>query len=315
MSAESGLVPVEAETLAAFRDGSEPPPRDTSGRTAAEAPPAASRWAGIGILCMLEACRVLRRHASGLSGRVVVKEDGSPATDIERAVEEQIRARLRRFDPDVAFVGEETGGRLPDTGEAVAVDPVDGTWAFLTQTATWTVTLAVFRDGRPIAGFVANPTTAELAYAFEDGPTRCLRLAAFGEPDEAVEYAPPRPRPEKLLVNLHPTRAHHGVLQALRSAWASGELRMVRSPGGSPCSGLLEAARGYFVYVNLWSRGTTDPFDLAAGVLLVRGAGGEVTDLDGVAISPLGHTGPWIAGVDPEQRAKVTAIVKGAWPG
>jgi fructose-1,6-bisphosphatase/inositol monophosphatase family enzyme len=87
----------------------------------------------------------------------------------------------------------------------------------------------------------------------------------------------------------------------------------VRSCGGSPAWGLLEAARGHYVYVNAWAVRPAEPFELAAGVLLVRGAGGEVTDLGGAAIDLVRHAGPWLAAVDAEQRARVAAIVARAW--
>ncbi len=85
---------------------------------------------------------------------------------------------------------------------------------------------------------------------------------------------------------------------------------MVKLPGGSPLWAMLEAAKGSFVYVNLWSRRAAHPYDLAAGIMLVRGAGGEVIDLAGTAIETTNHKGPFIAGLDRDARRKVAAIVR-----
>ncbi|NIQ53865.1 MAG: histidinol-phosphatase, partial [Gemmatimonadetes bacterium] len=82
------------------------------------------------------------------------KSDGTPTTPLERAVEERIRARLGAFMPGTALVGEETGGEMLVPGTTVAVDPVDGTWAFLNGTEQFSSTLAVFRDGAPFLGLV-----------------------------------------------------------------------------------------------------------------------------------------------------------------
>ena len=54
---------------------------------------------------------------------------------------------------------------------------------------------------------------------------------------------------------------------------------------------------------------------LAAGVLLVQGAGGEVTDLSGTPIDPVGHEGPFIAAVDDAARGQVTELVREAVSG
>ncbi len=63
------------------------------------------------------------------------------------------------------------------------------------------------------------------------------------------------------------------------------------------------------MYINLWGRHPAYAFDLAAGVLLVQGAGGEVTDLKGVPIDPVGHQGPFIAAVDEVARSQVSELV------
>ena len=72
---------------------------------------------------------------------------------------------------------------------------------------------------------------------------------------------------------------------------------------------MLEAAKGSFVYVNLWSRRAAQAYDLAAGIMLVRGAGGDVTDLARTPIETTDHRGPFVAGIDEEARCKVAALV------
>lgn len=303
MSGTTELNAVERKALNDFRERVSTTPR--SGTDDVE-------WAGFGLRCLLEASRVLRERSVGFADRVELKGDGSPATRLEASVEEGVRARLSIFESAAAFVGEETGGELPTSGFAVAVDPVDGTWAFLAETPTWASTLTVFRDEQPFAGFIANPATGECAYALRGSKTRYLRISTFGEPDVAFVLPHRAPRKHTVLVSLHPSREAGGVQAALREAWDRGELNMVRSPGGSPAWGLFEAARGHFVYVNVWSAQPAEPFDLAAGVLLVRGAGGEVTDLNGAAIHPTRHAGPWVAGIDAEHRSHVAKIVRDA---
>ena len=298
------LSAIERATVEAFRRGDAARPGD-GGEDA---------WIGFGLRCLLEAGRRLRERATPLDEGVALKQDGTPATNLEREIELDLRARLGRFEPSAAFIGEETGGSLPGSGFAMAVDPVDGTWAFLSETGKWACVVAILHDGRPFAGFVANPVTGELAYALRGRAARLLRLSAFGEPTVAHTLPTRRASADKVLVSVHPGRNTKALRTALHDAWRRGELGVVRSPGGSPTWGLVEAARGHYVYLNAWSRRPAEPFDLVAGALLVRSAGGEVVDASGAPIDATQHAGPWLAGIDAEQRALVAAIVRDSWP-
>ncbi|MHC4452967.1 MAG: inositol monophosphatase family protein, partial [Planctomycetota bacterium] len=118
--------------------------------------------------------------------------------------------------------------------------------------------------------------------------------------------------PAKVLVNIQPSLKAQPTISALYNAWRQRRIRNVRSPGGSPAWALLEAAKGRFCYVNLWSDRPAAPFDLAAGVLLVRAAGGDVVGLDGDPIDLVRHAGPFVAGIQPAARSTVLEIVRGA---
>jgi myo-inositol-1(or 4)-monophosphatase len=257
-----------------------------------------------GIRLLLEAGQLVRenRVTAGLSG-VTIKEDGSPVTEIEERIESRLRDWLNAFGSDAIVIGEETGGVLPAKGTAIAIDPIDGTWAFLGETETYSTTLALIRDGGTVLGMISNPTTGEIAYAKAGGGSRLIRLSLFGEPDEAYDLGAQPKRDGPVLVNIHPNQKAGGVVRALYRAWERGDAAMVRSPGGSPAWALVEAARGHFAYANLWSGRQAEAYDLAAGALIVRGAGGEVTDLDSAPIDALRHSGPFVAGLDPQIRS------------
>jgi len=269
-------------------------------------------WLALCFFLLLEAGRMLRgsRYADARES-LQIKLDGSPTTSLELDIEALLRDTMAIFDPHATVVGEETGGALPASGLAVVVDPVDGTWAFVTGTETFATTIAVFRDGRPFVGMVMSPATGEIAYATDEGRTRLVHLSVYGESDLAF-YLPTRAREQaKILVNLHPSRAATSLVGVLYQTWKEDGIQMIRSPGGSPSWGLLEAAKGSFVYVNLWSERSAEPFDLVAGVMLVRRAGGEVIDLDGRPIDAIAHSGPFVAGVDDESRQKVIELARG----
>jgi fructose-1,6-bisphosphatase/inositol monophosphatase family enzyme len=280
-------------------------------------PPAAigleERAVFLGFRLLLEAGRLIRRSRGAISGpEVSVKDDGSPVTEVEHQIEATLREWLSSFDPEAVVVGEETGGTLPAKGVAVAIDPIDGTRAFLAETEAFATTLALIQDRVTRLGMVANPTTGEIAYGVAGGDSRLVRLSVFGEGDEAQSMRKTSGPSKAILVNLHPSRKAGQVVHYLYQGWEKHEISMVRSPGGSPAWALVEAARGHFVYANLWSKQPAEAFDLAAGTLVVRGAGGEVIDLEGQPIDELHHSGPFVAGLDMESRSRVKDLLYGA---
>jgi myo-inositol-1(or 4)-monophosphatase len=270
-------------------------------------------WVAFGLRLLLDAGQTVRAaRGTPSAGGVSLKADGSPVTSIDLAIEEGFRDRLAVFAPDARVAGEETGGTLPASGVGVAIDPVDGTWAFLAGTETSATTLAVFRDREPFLGMVSNPATGEIAYATIAGGTRLLQLSLFGEEDLAETLPRSHGDAPGMLVNVHPSRGSGALVAALHAAWVRKDVRMVRAPGGSPAWALVEAAKGRFVYVNLWSKQPAAAYDLAAGVLAVRQAGGDVTDLEGQPIDMLRHAGPFVASVDPRARGMLQSMVRAA---
>jgi fructose-1,6-bisphosphatase/inositol monophosphatase family enzyme len=263
-------------------------------------------WIQFALAATLHASTVVRAlRVAPLSSEAVFKADASPVTAQEHEIEWMIRGRLAEFCPDAVVVGEESGGELPKRGLAVAVDPVDGTWALLNRMATYSVVLAVFQDGAPVLGMVGNPATGEIAYAINNQPTRLLQIGLFGESDHAAELPLDRVTPDNILVNVHPSRHVGPVIGHCLAGWNDGTFRMVRMEGGSPSAALLEAAKGAFVYVNLWDKRAAEPFDLAAGMLLVRNAGGDILDMHGKPIDSASHAGPFVAAADPDQARAV----------
>jgi len=268
-------------------------------------------WISFGLRILLDAGAVVRDlRLQPMAGTAHFKQDGSPYTNQERSIETRIRERLERFCPGATFVGEESGGTLASRGYVLAVDPVDGTWALVNRSETCTTTLAFFHDGQVFLGMIQNPVTGELAYAGRKTGARLVQLSLFGEEDRACTLPCDRARPGGVLVNLQPQRNAASVADGLFAAWRDGDIQMLKLTGGSPSWSLLESAKGRFVYVNLWTAKPSDPFDLAAGVLLVRGAGGEVGDMDGNPIDPAAHSGPFVAAVDDQERERVTSLVK-----
>jgi myo-inositol-1(or 4)-monophosphatase len=267
-------------------------------------------WIRLGLCFLLETVSKLRYlRFEDLDRQAAFKPDGSPFSQIEGEIENLLRKRLGRLAPEVNILGEESGGAVSSLGYSVAIDPVDGTWAFLNRAETFSTTLLILHDQQPVVGFIANPATGELAYSTTAGPARLIQLPMLAGAPSAYNLPLPTERNNSLLINLHPARNMGPVLAELATAWTKGEIRMLKATGGSPAWSLLDVAKSGCSYINLWSGEPARPYDLAAAFMLVRGAGGIVLDVSGKPADPVGLQGPFIAGIDRPLVERITGIV------
>lgn len=261
-------------------------------------------WALLKIGNLIRSARILPAQIA-----FKYKDNSSPTTDLEKRIEEFVIETARQFFPDLAFIGEESGGELSSERVSIALDPIDGTRSLLSHTESCTTSLAFYRKGRPFIGMVLNPGTGELGYAINGHNTRLIQLSLFAEEDYAVDL-PTRQNTHSraCLVNFQPASNNENLARTLYHLWEQGKVQFVKSIGGSPSWALLEAAKGHFIYVNHWEAPPAVSYDLAAGIMLVRGAGGEVVNEEGSAIPFVGHQGLLIAGVSVDDFPELLSI-------
>jgi myo-inositol-1(or 4)-monophosphatase len=198
-----------------------------------------------------------------------LKGDFDLVTEADRASEKLVVERLTARYPSHAIVAEEGGGHESASPYRWYVDPLDGTTNFAHGFPIFNVTLAVEREGEMIAGVVYDPLRDEM-FAAEKGAGATLNGKKIGVSnarrleDSLVATGFPS-RKRHLNINIHfyhqLAMATHGVR---RAGSAAIDLAWV-------ASGRLEA---------FWEFGL-NPWDLAAGRLLVLEAGGRATDMKG----------------------------------
>jgi myo-inositol-1(or 4)-monophosphatase len=202
---------------------------------------------------------------------VSLKGPGDYVSQADRKAEEIIHAELARARPGYAFLMEERGAVPGDDDQhRWLVDPLDGTTNFLHGLPVFAVSIALERQGQVVAGVIYNPAMDELYTEDRGGGAflndRRLRVAARRHlADTVVGTGVP-----------HLGRGHHGTyLVELRNVMAevSGIRRL-----GSAALDLAYVAAGRLD--GFWED-RLSPWDIAAGVLLVREAGGFVTDKAG----------------------------------
>jgi myo-inositol-1(or 4)-monophosphatase len=95
------------------------------------------------------------------------KADRTLVTAADREVEAFLASEFERLWPEAGIVGEEGTSRAGSGPYRIAIDPVDGTSAFVAGLASWCVCVGVLRDGEPVAGVVYLPVGNETYSATE----------------------------------------------------------------------------------------------------------------------------------------------------
>src|ERR1700731_3343594 len=203
--------------------------------------------------------------------QVSVKGPGDFVSTADLRAEKVLRAELTKARPGYGLLMEEGGGVAgSDPRHRWIVDPLDGTTNFLHGIPHFAISIGLERDGEIIAGVVYEPTRDEMFWA-EKGIGAYLN-------DRRLRVSARRQLGEALIGTGLPFigRGDHPAFLATLAA-VMGATSGVRRFGAAALD-LAYVAAGR--YDGFWEFGLS-PWDLAAGLLLVREAGGFVSDLAG----------------------------------
>jgi myo-inositol-1(or 4)-monophosphatase len=245
----------------------------------------------------------LRRDFGEVENLQVSKK--GPADFVSNAdlkAEKTIREELSKARPGFGFLMEESGASAGDKGEdrRWIVDPLDGTTNFLHGLPHFAISIALEERGSVVAGVVYDPIKDEL-FAAERGQgaflnDRRLRVSSREKLDEGLFATgiPFKgiPGHERFLAELE---AVMGATSGVRR-WGTASLDLAYVAAGR--------------YDGYWER-SLHPWDVAAGALLVREAGGLVTE-----IGLRGHTvdSDSILAVTPKLQDPLDRLLAGARP-
>lgn len=200
-----------------------------------------------------------------------MKSPGQPVSATDMAVNALLKSRLMGARPDYAWLSEEDPDERPEARAGArrvwVVDPIDGTRAFLKGRREFAISVALVEDGAPVAGAVFNPATDEMFEALAPGPARRNGVIVTASAASALAGA----------------RLGVSRTEMRRADWPGSLAEMVAEPISSVAYKLALVAAGRFdATVTLWPK---NEWDAAAGDLLVRAAGGRITDAAGAAIA------------------------------
>ncbi|AXH97898.1 inositol monophosphatase family protein [Ornithinimicrobium avium] len=207
-------------------------------------------------------------------------------TVMDTRSEDLLRSRLSRARPDDAVLGEEGGGIAGTSGLTWVLDPIDGTVNYLYDLPAYAVSVAVVVGDptapgawAPVAGAVASPRTREVFHARAGGGARLSLLDADGALVASAPAALAVTDVDDLGQCLVATGfAYDRGVRRGQAAVVADLLPRVRDVRrlGAAALDLCHVAAGR---VDAYYEQGVQPWDYAAGVLLVTEAGGEVSGL------------------------------------
>jgi len=222
-----------------------------------------------------------------------------PVTEIDHASEAKVLSIISEHRPSDAILAEESGGSIP-AGRVWIVDPLDGTVNFVHGIPQISVSIGLWKGDEALVGVVYDPLRDECFSAAVGSGARLngtpisvssttdldLSVTATGFPYDHGDYAD----------------EYASVLGAVL-----GSVNGIRRFGSAALDLAWVAAGRYEAY---WELGIA-PWDQAAGIALVREAGGRVTDMRGAASIP---TAPMVLSSNGFVHDALGAIIDSALP-
>ena len=211
--------------------------------------------------------------------QVSLKGPANFVTMADKRAEEMLYTDLNKARPGYGFIGEEGGTRVgDDKTHTWIVDPLDGTTNFLHGIPQFAISIGLAREGMIIAGLIYNPANDDL-YIAERGKgaflndTR-LRVAGRKQLNECV-----------IACGLpHIGRGSHELSRAEMTA-VQPKVAGLRRFGAASLDMAFVAAGRFDGY---WER-NLQPWDVAAGIIMIREAGGVVGDIHGDDVLKTGN--------------------------
>ena len=205
--------------------------------------------------------------------RIEVKGRGNIVTDVDLQVEEKLISVIMKEYPDHGILAEETANKAGDFEYLWVIDPLDGTRNYASHIPIFSMTVALMRDNDLLLGITYDPMRREMFRA-EKGAGAFLNDAPISVSQNLLL--------REAIIGLDLGYSDERGTQALKLAsalWPGIQsLRII----GSAALGLAYVACGR---MDVYFHHLIYPWDIASGILLVREAGGNITDRNGDPVS------------------------------
>ena len=191
-------------------------------------------------------------------------------TNVDRECEAHIRAEIAAHFPEHGIFGEEEKGDDPTTGWTWIIDPIDGTQNYAWGIPCFSTVIAVAKDGEGVMGVNFDPINKEMFHAARGQGAflneQKIQVSDVPQFEDVIMVTDPAYGPASGTID---------TLQKLRKIWPS--LKTARMIGSSALSISYVAAGRMDIFVHH----RLQPYDQAAGMILIEEAGGLITDRHG----------------------------------
>ncbi|MDF1759913.1 MAG: inositol monophosphatase family protein [Coxiellaceae bacterium] len=227
-------------------------------------------FVNIGIKAAREAGKTLVQSLDHLEAVTVSQKKANDfVSSVDKLVEEEIINCIRQSYPNHAILAEE-GGKYDGDEHCWIIDPLDGTCNFLHGVPHFAVSIAVKKGNKLVAGVIYDPVRHELFTAARGEGARLNDVRIRVSKHDKLENA--------LLGTGFPFKSHE-LLEEYQTNFQKLFLQVAdMRRAGSAALDLAYVAAGRLD--GFWEM-FLEPWDMAAGILLIREAGGMVTDLQG----------------------------------
>ena len=233
------------------------------------------------------------RTSLGIENKAI-KTEYDPVTEADRAAEAVMRRLIKQNFPQHGIVGEEFGNEREDADYVWVLDPIDGTKSFISGFPIWGTLIALLHNGTPVYGMMHQPFIGErfsgdsgsAQYRGPSGPRKLMVRRCASLADAVMFTTSP------LLMNAGDRAAFERV---------QNDVRLSRY--GGDCYSYCMLAAGH---LDLVIETELKPYDIAALIPIVTGAGGIVTTWDG---KPAQSGGRIVAAGDARVHAAALALL------
>jgi myo-inositol-1(or 4)-monophosphatase len=219
-----------------------------------------------------------------------------PVTEADRGAEDIMRKLIRAEYPADGILGEERGHEPGTSGRTWILDPIDGTRAFITGRHTWGTLIALHEGETMLIGIIDQPVLGE-RFIGHDGAS-ALVTAQGREP---LRVRPCSSLSAAVVSTTHPWGYFN---RKQRTAFADLCEGARMSYFGGDCYGYALLAMGF---IDVIAEGRLAPWDLAALIPVIEGAGGIVTDWNG---APFVNGQSFLACGDKRAHAEAVKILR-----
>ena len=214
---------------------------------------------------------IITAYYTGDTMKVELKDDETPVTLADRGAEKAIRETIKQAFPDHGFLGEEYGIEKGDSPYVWIIDPIDATKNYIRKIPIFGTQIALMKDDELILGVSNAPLLNELLYAeagkgaFWNGEP--ITVSSVTQPEDAMVCHGGL----KWFVENGTFPGIYNLINDVARTRGFGDFYMYHLVASARADAAVEAA------ISIW--------DIAAITVIIREAGGKVTDIHGQPIT------------------------------